>query len=149
MIDLRSDTVTRPTPAMRRAMVPDATMNHTRRGGRRTAGTEPIHHDRHSSTRVNRQAYEESVDASAIPSEVVVDGFNQMPFLVAGTRRVALLQERLARLLAPVAGVRLLDCPFEVVPLAEAFWWNPMYRNDPAHMWLRDLLVAAAADLRL
>ena len=35
-----------------------------------------IHHDRHSSTRGNRQTEEESVDASAIASEVVVDGFN-------------------------------------------------------------------------
>jgi len=71
-----------------------------------------------------------------------------MPFLVAGTRRVALIQERLARQLAPVTGVRILDCPFEVVPVAEAFWWNPMYRNDPAHAWLRDLIVNAAAPLR-
>ncbi|MEV6302925.1 LysR family transcriptional regulator [Actinoplanes sp. NPDC051861] len=80
--------------------------------------------------------------------DIVVDGFTQMPFLVAGTRRVALIQERLARLLAPVAGVRVLDCPFEVVPLAEAFWWNPMYRNDPAHAWLREVLVEAAGALR-
>ena len=80
--------------------------------------------------------------------DLVVDGFVQMPFLVAGTRRVALIQERLARLLAPVAHVRVLDCPFEVVPLAEAFWWNPMYRNDPAHVWLRGTLMAAAAELR-
>ncbi|MBG0568564.1 LysR family transcriptional regulator [Actinoplanes aureus] len=80
--------------------------------------------------------------------DVVVDGFLQMPFLVAGTRRVALIQERLARRLAPVSGVRVLPCPFEVVPVAEAFWWNPLYRNDPAHIWLRGILTAAAAELR-
>lgn len=79
--------------------------------------------------------------------EVIVDGFTQMPFLVAGTSRVALLQERLARLIAPVTGIRILDCPFDVVPVAEAFWWNPIHRNDPAHQWLRELLQAAAADL--
>ena len=80
--------------------------------------------------------------------DLVVDGFGQMPFLVAGSRRVALLQERLARLLAPIAGVRVLDCPFEVIRLAEAFWFNPMYRNDPAHMWLREILAAAATEVR-
>ncbi|MEV6350226.1 LysR family transcriptional regulator [Actinoplanes sp. NPDC051851] len=80
--------------------------------------------------------------------DVVVDGFVQLPFLVAGTRRIALLQERLANLLAPVAGVRVLPCPFDVVPVAEAFWWNPMYRNDPAHAWLRDVLLEAATPLR-
>jgi DNA-binding transcriptional LysR family regulator len=80
--------------------------------------------------------------------DVVVDGFAQMPFLVAGTRRIALLQERLARLLAPVAGARILDCPYEVVPVSEAFWWNPIHRNDPAHAWLRGLLLEAAAELK-
>mgnify|MGYP004479771493 FL=1 len=45
----------------------------TRRQLEKKAG---IHHDRHSSTRGNRQAEEEPVDASAIASEVVVDGFN-------------------------------------------------------------------------
>jgi hypothetical protein len=42
----------------------------------------------------------------------------------------------------------VLNCPFEVVPVAEAFWWNPMYRNDPAHAWLRDLILNAAEPLR-
>ena len=79
--------------------------------------------------------------------EVVVDGFLQMPFLVARTRRVALIQEQLARRLAEPAGVRVLPCPFEAVPLTEAFWWHPMYRNDPAHRWLRGVLAAAGRSL--
>ncbi|WP_433385383.1 LysR family transcriptional regulator [Actinoplanes sp. CA-142083] len=79
--------------------------------------------------------------------EVVADGFLPMPFLVAGTRRVALLQERLARRLAEPAGVRVLPCPFDVVPLAEAFWWHPIYANDPAHVWLRGVLASAAREL--
>ena len=79
--------------------------------------------------------------------EVVVDGFLPMPFLVAGTNRVALLQEHLARRIAGVAAVRVTACPFDVVPLAEAFWWHPMYRNDPAHTWLRGVLVEAGRRL--
>lgn len=79
--------------------------------------------------------------------EVVVDGFLAMPFLVAGTDRVALLQEHLARRLAAPAGVRVLPCPFEVVPLTEALWWHPMYRTDPAHAWLRGVFVDAGAEL--
>ncbi|WP_433291231.1 LysR family transcriptional regulator [Actinoplanes sp. CA-030573] len=81
--------------------------------------------------------------------EVVADGFLPMPFLVAGTRRVALLQERLAALLATPAGVRVLPCPFDAVPLAEAFWWHPIYQNDPAHVWLRGVLAEAGHQLRL
>ncbi|MEJ3746518.1 LysR family transcriptional regulator [Actinomycetes bacterium KLBMP 9797] len=75
--------------------------------------------------------------------EVVVDGFLPMPFLVAGTNRVALIQERLARRAAGPAGVRVMPCPFEVLPLVEAFWWHPMFRNDPAHAWLRRVLSEA------
>jgi hypothetical protein len=37
--------------------------------------------------------------------------------------------------------------PSEVVPLAEAFWWHPLYREDPAHAWLRRLLSTAARTL--
>jgi DNA-binding transcriptional LysR family regulator len=79
--------------------------------------------------------------------ELVVDSFLAMPFLVAGSNRVALLQEQLARRIAGVADIRVLPCPFEVVPLAEAFWWHPMYRADPAHLWLRGVLTEAGAEL--
>jgi DNA-binding transcriptional LysR family regulator len=79
--------------------------------------------------------------------EVAVDGFTQMPFLVAGSQRVALIQERLARLMAPIAGIRILECPFEVVTLLECFWWNPMQTNDPVHAWFRGLVAEAAEEL--
>jgi DNA-binding transcriptional LysR family regulator len=79
--------------------------------------------------------------------EVVVDGFLPMPFLVAGTNRVALRQEQLARRIAAVADIRVLPCPFDVVPLAEAFWWHPMYRADPAHKWLRAVLTEAGREV--
>lgn len=75
--------------------------------------------------------------------EVVVENFVAIPFLVAGTRRVALLQRHLAARLAGAADVRLVDCPWDVVPLVEAFWWHPSHRSDPAHAWLRDTLVEA------
>ncbi|WP_143175361.1 LysR family transcriptional regulator [Cryptosporangium aurantiacum] len=81
--------------------------------------------------------------------DVVVDGFLQMPFLVAGSQRVALLQEHLARRIAPAAGVRVLPCPFDAVPVAEAFWWHPMYRADPFHTWVRDLLVEAGRQVAM
>jgi hypothetical protein len=33
------------------------------------------------------------------------------------------------------------------VPVAEAFWWHPMFRNDPAHAWLRQVLSDAGRQL--
>lgn len=79
--------------------------------------------------------------------EIVVDGFLQMPFLVAGGDRVALLPARLAHRVAPAAGLRVLDCPFDAFPLTEAFWWHPLYGGDAGHAWLRGILTEAAGAL--
>jgi DNA-binding transcriptional LysR family regulator len=75
--------------------------------------------------------------------QIVVESFLAVPFLVAGTSRVALLQAELAHRLADAAGVRILACPWDVVPLKEAFWWHPASRTDPAHIWLREVLQQA------
>jgi DNA-binding transcriptional LysR family regulator len=72
--------------------------------------------------------------------QVVVDSFLAVPFLVAGTSRVAVLQRKLATRLAETAGIRVLPCPWEVVPVKEAFWWHPAMRHDPGHAWLRQIL---------
>jgi DNA-binding transcriptional LysR family regulator len=74
---------------------------------------------------------------------IVVESFLAVPFLVAGTERVALLQRGLAERLAGAAGVRVLECPWDVVPLKEAFWWHSSLRADPAHRWLRGVLAEA------
>ncbi|GIN00854.1 LysR family transcriptional regulator [Planomonospora venezuelensis] len=70
--------------------------------------------------------------------EVSVHSFHLLPGLVAGTRRVALIQRRLARLLHGLAPVRVLPCPFPAVPLQEAMWWHPVHGQDAAHIWLRE-----------
>ncbi len=72
--------------------------------------------------------------------EVVVESFLAIPFLVAGTRRVALLQQSLAERLSPLAGIRILQCPGEIAPLREALWWHPIHSTDPAHQWMRAIV---------
>ena len=47
----------------------------------------------------------------------------------------------------PAAGVRLLPCPFDPLPLVEAVRWHPLYDRDVGHRWLRDLLAEAAAEM--
>ncbi|WP_326823043.1 LysR family transcriptional regulator [Streptosporangium sp. NBC_01756] len=79
--------------------------------------------------------------------EVSVQSFHLLPELVAGTRRVALIQRRLARLLYGLAPVRTLRCPFEPVPLQEALWWHPVHGQDAAHIWLRETAARVAANL--
>jgi DNA-binding transcriptional LysR family regulator len=79
--------------------------------------------------------------------EVSVQSFQLLPSLVAGTRRVALIQRRLAELMGPVARVRVLPCPFEAVPVQEALWWHPVHTQDAAHIWLRETAARVAAGL--
>ncbi|MGA5757664.1 LysR family transcriptional regulator [Nonomuraea bangladeshensis] len=79
--------------------------------------------------------------------DVSVQSFQLLPSLVAGTRRVAMMQRRLAHLLRDLAPVRVLPCPFEAVDLREALWWHPVHTHDAAHVWLREMAVRVAGEL--
>lgn len=77
--------------------------------------------------------------------EVSTESFQLLPTLVAGTRRVALIQRRLAWALRDIAPVRTLPCPFDAVPVQEALWWHPVHTHDAAHVWLRRIAAETAA----
>jgi DNA-binding transcriptional LysR family regulator len=79
--------------------------------------------------------------------QVLVDNFHLLPSMVAGTRRIAMVHERLASRLGPDSGIRLLDCPFEAVPVQEALWWHPVHTHDAGHAWLREMAAAVAAKM--
>lgn len=79
--------------------------------------------------------------------EVIVENFQSMPFLVAGTGRIALIQQRLARKIASTAEVRVLECPFAAVPVKEAMWWHPTHRQDARHRWLREIVTRVGAEV--
>src|SRR3984957_11227954 len=83
--------------------------------------------------------------------QVSVDSFQLLPALVAGTSRVAMIHARLALHLGlgPAAGVRLLPCPFDAVPVQEALWWHPVHTHDAGHIWLRDTAARVAATLTM
>jgi DNA-binding transcriptional LysR family regulator len=81
-------------------------------------------------------------------SATVVDGFVATPFLLTGTRRVALLPRRLAERFQEAASLRILSMPLDTPPLIESMWWHPVNNADPGHRWLRRLLHEAAADPR-
>jgi len=76
-------------------------------------------------------------------------GFLPLPFVVAGTDLVAVLPERLARLVSDLAMVTIVEPPFGDIELVEALWWHPTRESDPGHRWLlgllRDLADAVAA----
>ncbi|MEW2574638.1 LysR family transcriptional regulator [Streptomyces syringium] len=79
--------------------------------------------------------------------EVSVHTFQLLPCVVEGTRRVAMIQERLARRAAGLAAVRVLECPFAAVPVQEAMWWHPLHTQDAAHIWLRETVTRVGEQL--
>jgi len=93
---------------------------------------------------VNRQLSMLGIDPRV---EVSVQSFQLLPALVAGTRRVALIQERLARQLHSTVAVRVLPCPFDAVPVREALWWHPLHAQDAGHIWLRETAARVGQDI--
>ncbi|MDX6744110.1 LysR family transcriptional regulator [Actinocorallia sp. A-T 12471] len=79
--------------------------------------------------------------------EASAASFVLLPDLVVGTRRVTLIQRRLADRLADRSRFRVLPCPFEAVPVKEALWWHPIHAQDAAHAWLRETAVRVASRL--
>lgn len=79
--------------------------------------------------------------------EVVTDSFAAVPFLVAGTERIGLVQGGIGTRLAQAAGVRLLECPWTMPPLHLTMWWHPDREDDPAHVWLRAVVESCMAEI--
>jgi hypothetical protein len=63
---------------------------------------------------------------------------------VPGTRLIATAPRRLARTLAPSLGLKILECPVQIPPLNQILMWHPRNDQDPAHQYLRKLLLDVA-----
>jgi len=96
------------------------------------------------STLADRRVYDLQLGEK---TDIIVDSFLMLPFAVAGTARLALVQERLARMLSSVAGVRIMQLPISLPTLVECAWWHPSKTADPGHQWFRRLVARAAAQL--
>ena len=68
--------------------------------------------------------------------EVHAPSFIQAPWLLPGTRRIALMHERLARLMAPLLGLRIVQPPFEVPLMREMVQFHSTRRSDEGLAWL-------------
>lgn len=91
-------------------------------------------------TSAGRQLQELGVEPKV---QTVVEGFLAMPAFIAGTRRLGLIQARLAPFAANHGGVKIVSLPFEATPLHEALWWHPVHDRDPEHLWMRSLFAEA------
>lgn len=72
--------------------------------------------------------------------EIYAPSFIQAPWLLPGTRRIALMHESLARLMAPVLDLRMADPPFRVPVMREMMQFHTTRQSDEGLRWLRTRL---------
>jgi DNA-binding transcriptional LysR family regulator len=80
--------------------------------------------------------------ALAVPHFLVV------PHIVATTDLVATLATRVARIFAGALDLVLMSPPIEMPKIQMVVGWHERNQRDPAHVWLRKQLHAAAAAVR-
>lgn len=95
-------------------------------------------------TPVDRQLSELNI---ATRSGVRAKGWLPLPFLVAGTDMVAVVPERLARRVAGMAGIVVVELPFGEVTMVESLWWHQSRAGDPALRWLRTAIREVSSQL--
>jgi DNA-binding transcriptional LysR family regulator len=75
------------------------------------------------------------------------ESFLAMPFLLAQTGLVTLIQERLGRKLAETADVKLLEPPVPMNRFTLRMNWHPSRDSDSALLWLRQVLQEVGASI--
>jgi len=73
--------------------------------------------------------------------------FASLPWLVAGTQRLATVHSRLARAVAAHLPIRILELPFELPRMPQTMQWHTYRTNDPALIWLKDMMRAAVIEM--
>lgn len=72
--------------------------------------------------------------------EVYAPSFMQVPWLIPGTRRIALMHERLARLVSPLLGLVICEPPVHLPAMREMMQFHSARRDDQGLQWLMDEL---------
>src|SRR4029077_11470081 len=78
--------------------------------------------------------------------QITVPSLLHLPFVLPGTRLVATLPERVAHRFASTLPVKTFALPFATEPLHEILLWHKRNESDPAHAWLRNLIVRLTDD---
>jgi DNA-binding transcriptional LysR family regulator len=74
------------------------------------------------------------------------ESFTAAPFLLRGTSLLTIVPRRLGVRMREAAEIRLLELPFDIPSLREKLAWNPRFTSSPAHVWVREQLIAAARE---
>jgi DNA-binding transcriptional LysR family regulator len=70
----------------------------------------------------------------------------QLPLALPGSALAATLPERVAKIYLDTFPIRILPLPFDVPRTQEVLLWHKRHESDPAHTWLRELVVRLAKE---
>ncbi len=79
--------------------------------------------------------------------QLAVPSLLHLPLVLAGTSYVATMPERVLRLAAHASPLKSFPAPFPTPVQHEALLWHKRQEPDPAHAWLRELIVEIAGEL--
>ena len=71
----------------------------------------------------------------------------QLPLVLPGSTLAATLPERVAQLYLDALPIRVLPLPFEVPHTQEVLLWHKRHEADPAHTWLREMIVKLTREI--
>jgi LysR family nod box-dependent transcriptional activator len=71
--------------------------------------------------------------------------FMAIPHFIADSDVIGIVQRRLALMFKKTLPLKMFDPPFSIPNVIETLFWHPRYSGDPAHSWLRGILVEEAA----
>jgi DNA-binding transcriptional LysR family regulator len=77
--------------------------------------------------------------------EIVCAAFGQVAWMLPGTTRLALMHERLAKVMAQVLPLKLMDPPTPLPLMQEVMQYHEARAADPGLTWLREELKRDAA----
>ncbi len=79
---------------------------------------------------------------------VAVPHFLVVPYIVAGSDLVATLANRVATMFSETLGLVMLAPPVQIPRFQIALAWHERNHHDAPHRWLREQLLAVAAEVR-
>ena len=77
------------------------------------------------------------------PAFVVAD-FSAIPHLVENTSAIGIVPRTLAMSALRTHDIRVFSAPIDVPSISQTLRWHVRHLDDPAHKWLRDLLLQGA-----
>jgi len=79
--------------------------------------------------------------------QLAVPSLLHLPLVLAGTSYVATMPERVLRMAPTVAPLKIFPTPFPTPEQHEMLLWHNRHEPDPAHAWLRELIIEISGRL--